>query len=666
LRAQTLDNIQKMRGKSVCDCTKFRKLFSPIKIGALQIENRIIMAPMVTHQASEKGFFTDKEKAFFVRRAMGGVGLITIGDVVPVANAQVVAFHLALYDDKFIPGWRDFADCIHDAGALVSAQLSHGGNECRARITGQKPVGPSAIFSPVAGEITAELTVPEIKQIVNKFGEAAARAKNAGVDMVEVQGSQGFLLHNFMTPIFNKRTDDYGCDLKGRTRFAIEVVERIKERVGSDFPVSFRMVVSDLVDDGLTVENAKEIANLLVRSGADALHLTAGLGLHYLHLCIPPIDAGKGCIVDLVGQVKDVVDVPIIVAQRIICPEQAEEIISNKKADIVSLGRALICDPDWPMKAYCGDQDDIVRCIGCGNCIDRKLDDGVSPSLVCTRNPAVGKEGEYSINRAKKSKKVLIVGGGIAGLEAARVASMRGHNVCLFEKSRELGGQWNLAGVCLRKQEYREVINYYLRQLTNLSVKIELNKSVDAILLMEVDPDIVVIATGAVPIIPRIPGLDKSNVFTAHDVLLGKADPGQNNLIIGGGLVGLETADFLVERGKNATIVEMLKVVGKDESILRKPYILKRLSRGSVQMFASTEVKEITKDGVFVVDKDGREKSIGPYDMIILAVGSESVNHTFTDHVKDKAPKVYVIGDAVKPRLVIDAIADGNRVGREM
>jgi len=203
------------------DETKFSRLFSPVKIGTLQIKNRIIMAPMVTRQASDKGFFTDKEKNYFMRRAMGGVGLITIGDVLPVPNVQVELPHVALYDDKFIPGWRDFADAIHDEGALVSVQLSHGGNECRSRVTCQKPVGPSAVFSPVAGEIPHELTVPEIKEIADKFGEAAVRAKDARVDMVEVQGSQGFLLHNFMTPIFNKRTDEYGFDLKGRTRLSV-------------------------------------------------------------------------------------------------------------------------------------------------------------------------------------------------------------------------------------------------------------------------------------------------------------------------------------------------------------------------------------------------------------------------------------------------------------
>jgi len=426
------------------------------------------------------------------------------------------------------------------------------------------------------------------------------------------------------------------------------------------------MVVSDFVDGGLTVENAKEIAQVLVETGADAIHLTAGLGLHYLHFCIPPADAGKGCIVNLAAQVKHVVDVPVIVAQRIVCPEQAEEIIGDEKADMVSLGRALICDPDWPKKASKGAQDDIRRCIGCGNCIDRKLGGEISPTLVCTLNPSVGKEGDYSISSAKESKKVLIAGGGIAGLETARVASMRGHNVSLFEKSSELGGQWNLAAVCSKKQEYKEVISYYVIQLKKLNVQIELNRAVDTSLVGEVSPDVLVIATGAVPIIPRIPGVDRSNVVTAHDVLRGDANPGENNLVIGGGLVGCETADFLLERGKKATVVEMLKVIAKDESMLRKPYLMKRFTKGGVQIFSSTEVKEIREEGVFVLEKDERPKNIGLYDRIILAVGAKSVNDIFTKQVKANVPKVYVIGDAVEVRLGIDAIADGGRVGREM
>jgi len=657
---------KKWGGSCMSDKTKFSKLFSPIKIGTLQVKNRIMMAPMVTRQASDTGFFTEKEKDYFLRRAMGGVGLITIGDVLPAPNVQVLPAHVALYDDKFIPGWRDFAIAIHDAGALLSAQLSHGGNESRSDFTGQKPVAPSAVFSPVVGEIPHELTIEEIREVVQGFAAAAVRAKNAGVDMVEIQGSQGFLLHNFMTPIFNKRTDEYGVDLKGRTRVSVEIIKGIKEKAGSDFPVSFRMVASDAVDGGLTVEDTKMIAQILVESGADAIHLTAGLGLHYMYLCIPPVDAGMGCIVDLAEKFNHVVDVPVIVAQRIVDPMQAEEIIRKRKADMVSLGRALICDPDWPKKALEGDQDDIVKCIGCGNCLDRRLGGGTATSIVCTRNPTVGKEKEYVITRAKKIKKVLVVGGGIAGLEAARVASLRGHKVSLIEKTSELGGQWNLACVCPKKDEYKEVISYYVRQLKNLNVKVEFNKVVDSSLVSQLTPDVVVIATGAAPIIPDIPGADGSNVITAHALLSGVASSGQNNLVIGGGLVGCETADFLVELRKNVTIVEMLEEIAKDESMLRKPYLMKRLTEGNVQILTFTKVREISPNGVIAVDKDGQEKNIGPYDTIILAVGAKPVNQNLTEQLKSMVPQVYVVGDAVEARLGIDAIADGYRIGMEM
>lgn len=643
---------------------KFR-LFSPVKIGTLKLKNRIIMAPMVTRQASSDGFFTEKEKDYFVRRAMGGVALITIGDVLPDVGVQVTQNHEALYNDKFIPGWREFAKAIHDAGAKLSAQLSHAGNECKSEITGRKPVAPSAIFAPYAGEIPHELTKEEIEELIEKFADAAVRAREAGVDMVEIQGSQGFLLHNFVTPLFNKRTDEYGGDLKRRVRFPIEVIKGVKRKAGSDFPVSFRMVVADLVEGGLTLEDTKKMAPMLVEAGADALHLTAGAGLHVLHLCLPPVDAGTGCVVDLVAQIKKVVDVPVIVAQRIVDPAQAEEILKEEKADIVCLGRALICDPDWPKKAAEGVQEDIVKCIGCGCCIDRRLRGGVSPSVVCLRNPAVGKEKEYEISQSKESNKVLIIGGGLAGLEAARVAALRGNKITLYEKSNQLGGQWNLAYIAPKKQEYKEVITYYVRQLEKLNVRVKLNKIVDSTVVEQINPDVVIVATGSAPIIPEILGIDRKNVVTAHDVLRGSASVGDKVAVLGGGLVGCETADFLAERGKKLTIVEMLEEIAEGESILRKPFLMQRLSKAGVEILTSTRVKEISEHGVIAIDKNGQEKNIGTYDTVILALGAKPINN-IAKQIEDKVSKVYVIGDAVEASMAIDAIADGARVGREI
>lgn len=642
----------------------YSNLFSPVKIGTVELKNRIIMAPMVTLMGTADGFMTEKERDYFMRRAIGGVALITVGDVLVVPNVQPAPVFDGIWDDKFISTWSAFARDIHDADAKLSIQLAHGGCQSQPAFTGNQPVAPSAIVSPLSGKLTRELTKGEIEELVEKFAEAALRARDAGVDMVEIQGAQGFLVHNFMTPLFNTRIDEYGGDVKGRVKFPIEIIKGVKERAGSGFPVIFRMVASDLVDGGLTIEDTKTMARMLAEAGADALHVTAGAGVHIVHLCLPPVDAGRAPIIDLITQIKSVVDVPVIAVQRIIDPEQAEGILKQGEADIISLGRALICDPDWPRKAAEGNPEDIRRCIGClQGCRDKTR--GTKAHITCLLNPAVGKEKEYEISRAEKSKKVMVVGGGPAGLEAAKIAALRGHKVTLYEKSNELGGQWNLACLAPKKQEFSEVIRYNIRQLAKLNVSIELNKVITPTLIEHANPDVVVIATGAVPIIPNIPGVNRSNVVTAHDVLRDRARVGDGVAVFGGGLVGCEVAEFLAERGKKITIVEMLEQIANDIGLARKPYLMQRLATAGVQILVSTKVIEICEDGMIAIDKNGQEKNIGIFDTVVLALGARPVN-TLAKEIEGKVSAVYVIGDAHEVRMGIDAIADGARVARKI
>jgi len=422
------------------------------------------------------------------------------------------------------------------------------------------------------------------------------------------------------------------------------------------------MVASDLVDGGLTLEDTKTIAPIIAEAGADALHFTGGAGIHLRHLCMPPVDAGRGCIVELVAKIKSVVKVPVIVAQRIVDPLQAEEIIKNGKADIVSLGRALICDPDWPRKAFEGAFEDIRKCIGCcQGCLDR-----VGGTLTCLHNPQVGKEKEYEIRRAERPKRVLVIGGGPAGLEVSKIAALRGHEVTLYEKDRELGGQWILASIPPQKQEFKEVIRYNVRQLEKLRVKIELNKTVTLSAIKQINPDVVIVATGAVPFIPEIPGVGGKNIVTAHDVLASRINAiGNKVAVLGGGLVGCETADFLAAQGKKVTIIEMLEEVAMDVGLIRKPFLMQRLHNGGVEILTSTRVEEITGHGIIAIYKNGQRKNVGIYDTIVLALGAESLDE-IAKQIGGKVPKVYVIGDALKPRKAIDAIAEGAKIGREI
>ena len=644
---------------------KLRLLFLPIKVGKVELKNRIIMAPMVTSMGKTDGFITEKEKNYFLRRAIGGPALITLGDITVVPNSQATAGYDGIWHDKFIPSWRDFAKSIHHAGAKLSLQLCHGGSQCVPRITGEQPLAPSEFISPFTKQATKALSIEEIEELVEKFAEAAVRARNAGVDIVEIQGAQGFLVHNFMTPLFNKRDDAYGGDVRGRMKFPLEILKRVKEKAGNDYPVVFRMVASDLMEGGITPNDSKKMALMLDEGGADALHFTAGAGFHVMPFCIPPVDAGLGCIADLVSEIKKGIRAPAIVAQRIIDPLQAEEILKDGKADVISLGRALICDPDWAKKADDYRLEDIRKCIGCcQGCFDHTLD-GKS-HITCLLNPEVGKEKEYEINPADEIKKVDIIGGGLAGLEAAKTAALRGHEVTLYERNNELGGQWISASMPPKKQGYRGVTKYYIRQLEQLNVKIILNKDVTPTLIKNHNPDVVVVATGAVPVVSEIPGADRKNVVAAQDVLCGKVNVVHDKVaIIGGGLVGCETADFLADQGKQITIIEMLRKVAADVGPLRKHFLMQRLANGGVKMLTSSRVEEIAEQGIITIDENGQRKNIGIYDIIVLALGSKSENK-IASHIEDTVSKVFVIGDALRPRMALDAIAEGAAVGREI
>jgi 2,4-dienoyl-CoA reductase-like NADH-dependent reductase (Old Yellow Enzyme family)/thioredoxin reductase len=639
-------------------------LFSPIQIGPVVLKNRIIQAPMVTRLGETDGFMTEVEKRFYLRRAQGGIAMATVGNCTIMPDVQPEARYDGIWDDKFIPAWKNFTSAMHQHNTKVSLQLCHVGNQSHFNVAKTEAVGPSEMISPLTGEKCRELTEGEIDAIVEKFADAAVRSRESGADMVEIQGVQGFLVQNFMSPLFNMRTDEYGGDLKGRMKFPVEIVKRVKEKAGKDYPVVFRLVVSDMVEGGITVEDAKLMAPMLAAAGADALHFTAGAGHHVRHFGMPPVDAGQDCIVDLVAQVKPFVDVPVMVVQRIVDPIHAEEILEKGKADIISMGRALVCEPDWAGKAKMGLLDDIRRCVGCCQGCYNEIRAG--RPWTCLYNPEVGKEAEYEIRKTEKPKKVMVVGGGPAGLEAARVATLRGHDVTLFEQADKIGGQWALACTPPRKEEFSEVTRWYSHQIEKLGIKIVLNHKIDAKYIEETRPDAVVVATGGIPLVPRIPGVERECVVTAHDVLAGKAGViGKKVAIIGGGMVGAETAELLAENGKNITLIEMLEEVATEVGIVRKPYLDQSLSKHKVEILVSCKVDEICDAGIVITGKDGSKKNIGTFDTVVLAAGVKPRDE-LKKEIEGKGPIVYLIGDALKPANALAAIAEGARVGREI
>jgi 2,4-dienoyl-CoA reductase-like NADH-dependent reductase (Old Yellow Enzyme family)/thioredoxin reductase len=643
-------------------------LFTPIKIGNLEIKNRIVFPPMVTGKAGPDGKVTDGHIAWYEARAKGGAGLIIV-EFTSVMRGGAAAVTLGMWDDSFIPGYRKLTDKVHAHGARIFLQLSHAGRQTQSEFTGGKlPLAPSAISCPMMGPITKEipkeLSIKEIEEIIERFGQAALLARDANFDGVEIHGGHGYLISEFMSAYSNKRHDAFGGDLEGRMQFPLQIVKKVKAKAGKDFPVSFRYSGNEYVPDGRTVDESVRIAPMLIEAGADCLHITAGVYESFWSQ-IPPHGIREGVNADDAAAIKKAVNVPVITVGRIKSPILAEEILAQGKADMVAMGRQLICDPEWPLKALSGKSQDIRPCIGCTqSCINRGIVQGQPVS--CIYNTSAGMEKQNEIRRAEISKKVLVIGGGPGGLEAARVAALRGHHVTLMEKSNELGGRFNLACVSPFKQEFSGAVKWLCRQIDNLGVHVELNIEATSELFEQIMPDAVILATGAVTRIPPIPGVDKKLVVLGEDILAGKANIGNRIVIVGGGGIGAEVADFIGQRQKDVTIVEMLPEIGVPTGIplIVAQVLIPRLKSYGVKMMANATVKEIGDDAVTVVSGVKVEKIEG-VDQVVIAAGAVSVNGLASE-LEGRIREMFVIGDAKEPRTVFEATQEGAEAARKI
>lgn len=645
-----------------------RMLFMSIKIGDVDVKNRIVMAPMVTGQASPDGKATDAHIAWYGTRAKGGVGLI-ISEMTAVAQGGAAAALLGIWDDDAIPKFREVSQKVHEHGARIFMQLSHAGRQTSKAFTGGKtPVAPSAIScpmgEPMTKEVPREVTIDEIEEIIEQFGQAARRSMEAGFDGVEVHGAHGYLIAAFMSAYSNKRHDKFGGDLNGRIQFPQRIIRRIRREVGDGFPIGFRYSGNEFVPDGRTIDESRRIAPKLVAAGVDYLHISAGLYESFWSE-IPIHGTREGVYADDAAAIKGAVNVPVIAVGRIKSPEVAEEILELGKADMVALGRQLICDPQWPLKVAAGEFEDIRPCIGCmQSCINRGIIEGKPAS--CIYNTSAGMEMETEIRPAKTVKNVLIVGGGPGGLEAARVAALRGHHVKLFEKSGKLGGRFNLACIPPFKQEFATAIKWLSHQVNKLNVHMELNKEVTPELVEQISPDAVILATGALPQMPSIPGIESGKVVFGEDILAGKAALGNRVAILGGGGVGAAVADFMGQRGKDVTIIEKLPEIGVCTGIplLVGITLIPRIKSYGVQFATNARVKEISDDAV-IVSIDGKKETIRGFDQIIVATGTRSSND-LTLQLEGKLPQIYVIGDAKEPRTAFEATQEGAEVARRL
>lgn len=643
----------------------FSKLFSPIKIRGLELKNRIMFPAMGTKMATEDKFVTQQLIDYHVARAVGGCGL-NFTEVCSVYAPASPRKFLAISDDKYIPGLKKLTESIHKAGGKAGVQLWLGG-----MAVGSDPEARMIIPSdvPVPG---TEYTIPGasleiIKESVEAFGDAAKRAVQAGFDAIEFHAGHNYTPHSFLSPFFNKRTDEYGGDLKKRARFLIECIQAIRKNIPEDMPLFMRIDAhDDYLDGGLTIEEVIEFCKLSKEAGVDVLDVSRGnFSSAAIKYEVPPIDLPRGFNVENASRIKKATDMVTVAVGRINDPLQAEQILENNKADMVVIGRAQLADPEFCNKAKAGKEDTIVRCVGCNQgCYDGFVSTEM-PFITCMRNPALGRESECALVRTNNPKKVLIAGGGVAGLEAAMVLKRRGHSPIVCESSDSLGGQFVLAGAAPRKEEMKEAAINIGKQAINEGIEVKLNTPITIKLIEEIQPDEVIIAIGAAPMNLNIPGGGLPSVTNSHDVLSGKSKVSGKVIVIGGGLVGLEVAEYLHEKVDDITVVEMLNQVAKDLGQLRNVCVMESLYTSGIKTLTNAKCIEI-KDGAVTIEKDGNIEEI-QCDSVVVSIGARS--RSFDDVAryceKNEIP-CHAVGDAVRARRALNAIAEASEIARNI
>jgi 7beta-hydroxy-3-oxochol-24-oyl-CoA 4-desaturase len=620
---------------------ELNRLFSPFHIGKMTLRNRLVMAPMDTAFANDDNTLSSQLLEFYTARAKGGVGLVVLPSITVDAKVPF-ARNLVLWHDRYISDFHKLAEMFHSYDVKVIPELCHPG--------------------PGFTRLT-ELTVAQIQVIIGQFVEAARRAKEAGCDGVEIHAAHAFMLvGSFISALRNGRTDAYGGAIENRIKLPCDIIRSIHNAVGWDFPVLVRISTDELVPGGRNIRETQYIAPLLEAAGADALDLSVGIAGDWQNA--PPTGSHYAINVSFARAIKERVNVPVMVVGRINDARLAEDILARNEADLIVMARALVADPELPVKSAAGTFEDIIPCIGCRIC----MAPNISPKK-CTVNPTFGREGFAKLIPTARPKKILIAGGGPGGIQAAITASLRGHEVTLCEKQAVMGGRFNLAIAPPLKQEISKAIQYLLVQLTKSPVKVLYNTEVIPQLVAEMQPDSVIVATGARPLLPLIPGITGERVVTADDVLSYKATvkPG-NVLVLGGGMVGCETADFIANPGymrpsnrTMVTILEMQTEIALDMEGANRVLLLQRLHDKEVKILTSARVTELLPDGA-VFNRIGNAESLHDFDTIVLAMGAVP-DDQLSGEIKKSVPEVYVIGDAKEPRKALEAIAEGWETG---
>lgn len=618
--------------------------FKEIEINKIKIRNRLVMPAMVTNFANSDGSASEQTKAYYLRRAKGGFGLIIVEALAVHLLGRGFRLGLGLWDDLFVKNLESIVKVVHAEKAKIFAQLLHAGAQTTEEILGSTPVAPTALFHPGYKNIPRELNIDEIIEIVSSFGKAAMRAKQAGFDGVEVHGSHGYLISQFMSSFTNRRTDLYGGSLRDRLRLPIEILKETKKYCGNEFPVIIRIAGDERISEGRKIEETKVAVGILDKAGYDAFHVTSATTASSGFVA-PPYYVETAFNLAYADQIKKITEKPVISTGKINDADLIEMILSENKADMIGVGRGSIADPDFPNKIKMGLSEKILPCIGClQGCIGNLYH---GKPITCLANPIVGKEKLLPIPSVENPKKILIVGGGPAGLICGKYLSSKGNQVTLYEKNSKLGGQFLLACMPPHKQTIAQLIKQMIREAKNSGVKIELNIEVTVDLIKKISPDVVIVASGGFPIMPKINISEDIHVVNAWEVLSGEEKVGEKVAVIGAGSVGCEVADFIAVQGKNVTLFEMKDEMAIDMVHRVKQFLIKRLQEEKVAFELNSKVLEICNKSI-VADCQGRKKSFEGFDTVVFALGTRSNEKLLADINSADICTVYGVGDCFK------------------
>ena len=646
---------------------KFEMLFQPIQIGPLRLKNRMVMSPMLTGMSSANGEVTEQLIDHYAFTAKSGLAMVIV-EITAVADRYAFPdSQLRIDDRKFMRGLHRLVEAIHLNGSACQFQLHCAG------AFGRDPISPSGVACYGLGRETyvqpRPLSLLEVEEIRELFINAAIRAKDIECDGVVLHGATSYLLQQWVSPHTNKRTDRYGGSFENRIQLPLEIVRGIHQKCGPSFPIGYSTVMDELLPDGINMEESTNFAKELEREGVN--HIDLNIGTYETSSLEKGIGRShrqpKGTF-DKTEVFKKLVNIKVFAR----CngehdPIKWEEALRKGECDVIQIGRPLLCDPELPNKVKDGRLEDIRLCIRCAQCFETST---IKPfQVACSLNPELGREREYAISCiSSHPQRVLVIGGGPGGLEAARVAAIRGHEVTLMEKEAELGGNARIASLPIGKEEIKTYfIDWLERQCRKAGVRLELNKEVSVKVIKQFNPDVVILATGARPLIPDIPGIDKSHVATAEDVLTGRLKVGKKVVVAGGGQVGVETADFIAEKSlaESVTIIEMLPMLAFDMPTMTRTYMLKvLLPKWGVKTLTNMQIQEITDDGIVALDKEWKRHKF-EFDMVVNALGYVP-NLTLSEALNGEVRELYKIGDCVRPRNILHAVREAAYIARQI